>query len=263
MLSRYVLPSVAFVIAFAILCGLGFWQVQRLAWKQALIARVEARFGLDPVPLPPGEVWSEPDFIDRFEYRPVALTGAFVPVPESDGRFERFYVYTLLSEPRGPRGGQGYWVMNLFQPDGGGLVYVNRGFIEFNAREREAPPPEGQVTLTGVVRDSSTGSSFTPPCEHATTTCYVANTEFAARMIGEADVAPFYIDMRADGIAGAPAGVETAGADPTALVPQGGETRIAFTNSHLQYAVTWFGLAASLLGVFAVFMAGRFRGRSA
>lgn len=256
MLSRYIIPSLAFVIAFAILCGLGFWQVQRLSWKEALIERVETRIDRDPVPLPPEGAWREPDFLDRFAYMPVTVAGSFVSVPEGEGRFERFYVYTLLAEPRGPRGGQGYWVMHLFQLDDGGLVYVNRGFIGFTSRGTEAPPPEGRVTLTGVVRGSTAGSSFTPPCEEAASTCYVANTGWAADRVGAADVAPFYLDLKADGIVVHGDTISTGADGP---VPQAGETRIAFANSHLQYAVTWFGLAASLLGVFAVFMVGRFR----
>lgn len=253
MLNRYLIPSVAFIAAFSVLCALGFWQLQRLAWKEALIERVEARFDLDPVPLPPVAAWSDPAILERFEYQPVAVTGAFVPVPDGAGRFERFYTYTLLAEPRGARGGQGYWVMNLFRPDDGGVLYVNRGFVPLPERGAESPAPVGRVTVTGVVRSPSTGNSFTPPCEPDASTCYVADIERAAGFAGIDGIAPFYLDLRAGGIAGGPS------ADDPGTAPQAGETRIAFPNSHLQYAVTWFGLAASLAGVFGFFMAGRIR----
>src|SRR5690606_3430336 len=94
---RLVGPTIAAVIGFAILCGLGVWQVERLFWKEALIARVETGLGAEPVPAPGPEVWQDLDF-EAWEYRPVAVRGTY------DNAREIHVVYTLV-EPKGPRGG--------------------------------------------------------------------------------------------------------------------------------------------------------------
>ncbi|MHA1157788.1 MAG: SURF1 family protein [Alphaproteobacteria bacterium] len=256
MLTRYVLPSLAYLVALVILLSFGTWQVQRLAWKTDLIARVEARVDAPPIPLPPLAERRGIAFAAANEYRAYSVTGRFHVADATQPDFRHFYTYTLLNEPRGPLGGQGYWVMDLFEPDGGGAIYVNRGFVPRTARGRETLPPAGSVTLSGLLRRSSAGNAFTPPCEPAAFTCYVndlprvAALAALAALAGVAEVAPFYVDMRA-------------ALTPASGMPQAGETRVSFPNNHLQYVVTWYGLAAALTGVFAVFMGGRWRANRA
>ena len=246
MLKLYALPTFAYLAVLIVLVSLGTWQVQRLGWKNDLIGRVAARVDEAPGALPMAAQWRRPAFADDNEYRPFRLTGRFHSADTDRPDFRRFYTFTLLAEPQGPLGGQGYWAMHLFELEDGGVVYVNRGFVPLAARGHEQAPPVGEVTLTGLLRQSSGGNAFTPPCEPAAFTCYTNDLSRAAGLAGLENVAPFYIDM-------------AAAFTPASGVPQAGETRVNFPNNHLQYVVTWYGLAAALTGVFAAFMVGRLR----
>ncbi len=228
-------------LALAILVSLGTWQLRRLAWKQDLLARIESRFDGEPVDLSPAAAWTEAGFVDKFEYRPVRVTGSFHQPDAGASDFRHYYVYTVLSAPRGQAGGQGYWVFDLFHPTVGGALYVNRGFVPRAERGTELGPPPDEVTVVGVVRKSSGGNFFTPRCERADGICYASDVEGAAARARLSGVAPFYLDLRED-------------SKPGAGLPQAGETRVRFPNNHLQYAVTWFGLAAALVFVVGGFL---------
>lgn len=211
-----------------VLAGLGVWQLQRLEWKQTLIERVEARTQQDPVPLPPAEEWVGLD-PEVYDFRPVTLTGTFV-------RDNTVLVFTALSEPRGARGGPGYWVMTPFRLARGGTVIVNRGFIPQDARElftgaaAGAAPPEGTVTITGLARASQSPNAFTPGPDLDAGIEYVRNIARLTAMM-PADLAPVadvYVDQDARDSGG---------------LPQSGETVVSFPNRHFEYALTWFALA--------------------
>jgi surfeit locus 1 family protein len=240
---------VAVIVSFTVLMLLGTWQLYRLAWKEELIVRIETRIGNDPVPLPRSREWNQ-DFLDNYEYRPVTLRGEFHQPDADNPDYRIFYSYTLLSSPRGAAGGQGYWVMHLFYPDDGGAVYVNRGFVPFDAVGKQAPPPSGPVNLAGLVRRPTLGNLFTPLCDPKASICYARDVEHAAGLAGAGSVGQFYLDLTADFTA------------PSGL-PQAGETRVVFTNNHLQYAFTWFGLGAALLAVAGAFGLSQLRGRRA
>ncbi len=241
---RSILAWIAYLVALAILLALGTWQVQRLAWKNDLIARVESRVDAPPIDLPGADAWGTTGFVAANEYRPVTLRGRYVE-PAGARDFARYHTFTLVARPRGAVGGQGYWSMALLELEAGGSVYVNRGFVPDAARGREAPPPAGPVTVTGLLRASNPGNRFTPPCETDTRICYVNDVVRVADLAGR-DVAPFYVDL-------------AAAFTPAGGLPQAGETRLAFPNNHLQYAVTWYGLAAALTGVFGVVLMRRLR----
>jgi surfeit locus 1 family protein len=222
-----------------VLIGLGTWQLQRLSVKEELVARVAARLSEPPVPLPPATEWPTLD-LATWEYRPVTLRGRF-----DHGREAR--VYTVLGDPKGREKGPGYFVLTpLALADGSGTVFVNRGFVP-DARVDPATRPEGQVegdvTVSGLLRGPEQDNSFTPDPNPARQLFFSRDAGTIARAYGIADAAPFSID---------------AGATPNpGGLPQGGETRIAFPNRHMEYALTWYGLAAGLLGVFAVWLRGR------
>lgn len=227
--TKLVATLVVGAIAFAILVTLGNWQMQRLEWKEAIIARVEERTRLPAVPAPPPEAWANFDF-EAWEYRPVSLTGRFRHDREA-------YVYTLLSEPRGRFGGAGYWVMTPLEIAPDVFVVVNRGFVPVEAREASLRPQgqvEGEVTVTGLLRAPEERNYFTPEDEPDRALFYVRDPVAIGQGYGLAHAAPYSIDV-----------AETA---PGGL-PQGGETRLVFTNRHLEYALTWYGLAATLLAV--------------
>jgi surfeit locus 1 family protein len=209
----------------ALFAGLGFWQWERLAEKQALIAAVESRLTLPPEHLPAVSEWEAigPEFYD---YRPLTVTGTYVP----EGTV---LVFTSLAGAKGEHSGPGYWVMTPFVVVGGGSVFVNRGFVPQASGPAFAgggATPPGSITLTGIGRVSEKAGSFTPGTDVENRVEWVRNVERLARLAGPAapPFAPVYLDL--------PAG------DPGAL-PQGGETVVEFPNNHLGYALTWFGFA--------------------
>lgn len=205
--------------------GLGKWQLDRLAWKQGLIAEVSQRMHDRPVQLPASADWSAstPDALD---YRPVSVTGHFI-------NDQAILVFTSLDAKRGRYGGPGYWVMTPFAIDRGGIVFVNRGFIPSalapNYRD-DAGAPRGTVTISGIARAPEGESLFTPAPDPAKRIDYARDPRRLARMLTSAmaPVVPVYIDL--------PAG-------PANSLPQGGGTVIDFPNNHLGYAMTWFGFA--------------------
>lgn len=237
-----VLVTVLAVLAFAVLVGLGTWQVQRLAWKEALIATVETRLAAAPVEPPPPS-WTGLDLAD-VDYLRVELSGRFLP--------GEALVYTVLSDARGPLRGPGYWVVSPFETDAGWIVLVNRGFVPVEGRGAAPHPaaPEGAVTLQGILRGADPPGLFTPSPDLERKVWFVRDAAVLAPAFDlppDRPLAPYTIDAAAT-------------LTPPGGLPQAGETRSLFPNSHLQYAVTWFGLALALVAVYGLFVIQHLRG---
>jgi len=236
------LPAFATLVALAVLISLGNWQMRRLAWKEDLIARVTERLSLPPVE-PAPEAFSDPEsFLTANEFRPVRLTGRYDAESEVQ-------VFTSLSEPKGRHGGPGVFIFTPFRLlDGAATIFVNRGFVPQDERGNETPPAAGVVTVEGPLRAPESGSWLTPAADPGERLFFARNPSVIAPAMGiEGPVAPFFIDLDASGT-------------PPSGLPQAGETRTIFANSHLEYALTWYGLAAGLAAVFAAFAYGRVRG---
>ena len=212
--TNALLAVVAGVLCAA-LVALGAWQVERRAWKRALIARVEARVHAAPVAAPGPTRWAAVS-AESDGYRHVVVTGRF-----QDDRATPVQAVT----ERGP----GFWVMTPLATDRGFTVLVNRGFVA----ERGAAAPGGTARVTGLLRMSEPGGGFLRDNEPATDRWYSRDVAAiaAARRLGT--VAPYFIDADA-----APAEPAAAGQ------PVGGLTVVRFTDNHLVYAITWFTLAA-------------------
>jgi surfeit locus 1 family protein len=242
-LRRLVAPAIATVIVCAILIGLGVWQVERLAWKENLIAQVTARMTAKPVAAPGPIVWPGLD-VSAVEYQPVTVNGRF--------RNDReVHVIYSLTAPKGPVGGVGYEVMTPFVTDEGWTVYVNRGFVPAAKRDpatRAEGQIEGETTVTGLIRRPADRSWFMPGDNAAKNEWFSRDPLRWAAAYGEPvmSLAPYIVDATFD--PALPGGI-----------PQGGETIVDFPNSHLGYAITWFGLAACCAGVFIAFAIGRLR----
>ncbi len=212
----------------ACLIGLGVWQLHRLAWKNAIVARIEARTRAPTVPLPPASAWAGLQ-IDDYEYRHVALEGTF------DHRDEALVF-------RGTAAGPGYFVLTPLRLARGGTVIVNRGFVPTDRADpasRASGQLVGPVHVTGLMRPPEPRNPFTPADDPARGRYFTRDPALIARHFGLADAAPFSVDADAAPVPGG--------------VPQGGTTELAIPNNHLSYALTWFGLAAGLFGVFAAF----------
>jgi surfeit locus 1 family protein len=236
-----VVPSIAAACAFAVLVGLGTWQVQRKAWKEGLIATVSERFAAPPAALPPPAEWARLD-PPTDEFRRVRFKGELLNDKEA-------LVFTTGSSLHGGDAGPGYWV---FTPARvlDRIVMVNRGFV---AEDRKDPAtrPQGQIVgpveIVGVMRWPEQPGLFTPAGEPAKNLWFVRDSTAIAQAKGVTPAAPFYVEQESPP---APGGLPRAGA----LQP-------SFPNNHLGYAITWYGLALVLAGSFSVWFVGRLRGR--
>jgi len=213
---------IAAVAGIVVLIGLGVWQVQRLAWKRDLIERVEQRVHAPPVAAPGREQWPSVNRANS-EYLRVAVRGHYQNDKET-----RVQAVT-------ERGG-GFWVLTPLVTDAGYTVLVNRGFVPLqrdSATESQGRI-EGETAVTGLLRLSEPGGGYLRANEPANDRWFSRDVAAIAAARGLGEVAPYFIDAEARE-------PEVAGA------PIGGLTVIAFSNNHLQYALTWFVLALMLI----------------
>lgn len=229
---------------FMALLGLGTWQVQRLAWKMDLIAQAEERPTLAAVPLQnlveeaglDGPTLNPDDparlAAEEVAYRRVSLSGQFIGEPVR--------VFTTLSDPNGLYEGPGYWIMQPFEA-GDHMVFVNRGFIPFDlpAQTDVRAAPAGLIQFDGLVRPDDEPDFFTPDPDFAQGILYRRSVAQLIEAAGVGAALPITVDM--------PASI-------TPGLPQAGETKFTFSNRHLEYAVTWYALAAVLAAIVAVVM---------
>ena len=214
MRARLALAALALTGA-ALLAALGVWQVERRAWKLALIARVDARLAAAPVAPPPPVAWST--IGDDDAYRRLRVTGRWRAVPP-------VFVQAVTDL------GGGFWVLQPLDT-AWGTILINRGFVPQGARG-PIPAAGGRTALTGLLRTSEPGGAFLRSNDPAADRWYSRDTAAiaGARRIGP--VAPFFVDADA--------------ATPGGW-PRGGLTVVRFRNSHLVYALTWFALAGMML----------------
>lgn len=230
-----ILPSIFALAAFALLCGLGLWQLQRLAWKEALVERISQRAKISSAPPPAENEWPRVNAEDD-EYRRVHASGTLRHDREA-------LVYSLLSAPKGKLSGPGYWVLTPLETADGALLFINRGFVPLERKDpatRREGQVSGTVTVSGLLRLPERRFWFTPADDPARGIWQERDPAAIAKAYGLARASPFFIDADAS-------------PNPGGL-PQGGETKLVFPNRHLEYAITWFGLALALVAVFIAFI---------
>lgn len=220
----------ASVVVFAILLALGTWQVERLHWKEGLLATIDERTHSAPVDL------AEIEKIARdggdIEYRPVTLHGSFV----NSG--ERHFLSTW-------QGQSGFDVHTPLKLEDGRYIFVNRGFVPYDRKDPSTRPDgqvKGEVTITGLARTPppEKPSFVVPQNTPGENIFYWKDLKAMADTAGlpaGAEVLPFYVDADDS-------------SNPGGL-PVGGVTIIDLPNNHLQYAFTWYGLALVLAAITA------------
>nr|WP_249809986.1 SURF1 family protein [Bradyrhizobium sp. 139] len=227
--------TVLLLAAFALLIALGVWQIERRAWKLALIDRVEQRVHAPAQPIPSRTAWPTVSTASD-EYRHVSVTGRFL--------HDRETLVQAVTEQ-----GPGYWVLTPLQRGDGALVLINRGFVPSERRDastRQNGNPDGQVEVTGLLRMTEPKGGFLRNNVPQHNRWYSRDVAAIAAARGLDDVAPFFVDADAGSHSGPG--------------PIGGLTVIRFPNNHLIYALTWFALAFMLAGrLIVTFCGGLFR----
>jgi surfeit locus 1 family protein len=236
-MTALILGAVVFAVLFAGFSALGVWQVQRLAWKQELIRQVDARIHAAPAAAPPPDqvVTRQAD-----QYRRVVVSGRF-----DHSREALVKAVTDL--------GPGYWVMTPLATDRGFIVLINRGFVPSERQklaDRAAGQVEGETTVVGLLRLTEPDGGFLRANDPAGDRWFsrdVGGIAKAREISGS--VAPYFIDADATPNPGG--------------WPRGGLTVVRFANSHLIYALTWFGLALMSAAGFVLFAREEKRRRAA
>jgi surfeit locus 1 family protein len=236
--SGLAIPVSFALVSFVVFIGLGTWQVQRKAWKEALIASLEQRLNAPPVALPPPERWGGLDAAED-EFRQVKFSAAFVPGAEA-------LVYAGSSALRSDVSGPGYWVLAPARLAVGGLVVINRGFVP-EGRQDPATRANGDLgapaELVGVMRWPEVRGTFTPNDDPERNLWFVRDPVAIASAKGWGRVAPFFIELESP--------------QPPGGLPRPGTLKVNLRNEHLQYAITWYGLALVVAVMFAFWLRAR------
>ena len=235
MRSRSLLLFTAFsAAALALLIGLGLWQLQRLEWKQGLIAQIEARAHAEPVALK--EAVMRACAGDDVGYLRVRVDGRF------DNSKER-YLYALSD------GRPGWHVITPLATSDGEIVLIDRGFVP-DALKEPSSRPQGEigdiVTVTGLVRNPEIRGIFIPDNEPAKNLWFWRDLGAMAKSMfpaGAPDIAPFILEAEQS--------------DTPGGWPLGGQTKLDLPNNHLQYALTWFLLALCLVVIYVIYVRTR------
>lgn len=238
-----------FTLAMVAVCiGLGLWQLQRRVDKHALIATLDERLATAPEALPQPSQWSALTPA-RDEFRRVSFTATYARLSDA-------MVYSSGSAVRDDVAGPGTWAFLPAQLSGGELVVINAGFVQNTMQDRAQEDRAvdrfitGQpVKLTGYLRFPEAASTLTPAENVAKRLWFTRDHLAMARALGwGADgrtVAPFYIDLE--------------NPVPESGIPKPGALTVHLKDDHLQYAVTWFGLAAVMAIAFIVWWRGQRR----
>lgn len=222
-------PTLFTIPAVVLMLALGVWQLQRLAWKTELIDAFESRVAAEPTD-PPASLTHED--MGEWRYRHVVATGRFLHDKELQ----------ITGKPY--KGTAGFHVITPFVTETGLTVFVNRGWVPEDKR-RPADRPNSLVPpparIDGVILESGLKGYFVPENEPNNDVWFTVRPEAMAEHLGlqGAIATGYYIDQLAE-------------QPKLTALPFGAQRHVTVRNEHLQYAITWFLLAATLIGVYIV-----------
>ena len=218
-------PTIMTIPILILLLYLGNWQVERLEWKLGLIKQIETRAFMDPIRIPP-----EKSNLDDLEYLSVQITG----------RFNNQQEMTLYSV--GPNGEAGYDLYTPFTNNDGKIIIVNRGWVPERIKDqvsRLETIKNVEHTVTGLLRKPSIKLWYGPENEPQNNNWFYGDLDGMARTYSLGAVYPMYLYAAVD--------------DHDPVFPVAGRTEFNIVNNHLDYALTWYGLAIVLLVIYVIF----------
>jgi surfeit locus 1 family protein len=220
---RLVWPALMSFVMVLVLLGLGTWQVRRLAWKEAILAQIARAEAAPPAPLQPA----------AGPFTKVAVTGRLMHDKAA------LYGADVRDTPAGPELGAA--LIEPLQRDGDVPILVDRGWVPLKP-SRPVAMPDGIVTVAGFVYPPAAPGLFSARDDVAGRHFYTLDPAAIGAALGFDRVAPFI--LVALGAPPAPG--------QTVVLPIPAEHLPRPPNNHLQYAITWYGLAAALVVIFIV-----------
>jgi surfeit locus 1 family protein len=233
--QRLILPSFLALPVLALLLGLGSWQVQRLAWKNGLLAELAAAQARPPVEAGPSPL----------PFAHITATGRFRPGAEA----------LLGLEVRGPVLG-GSLIAVLDRP-GQPPLLVERGWAPLDGGQIQRP--EGEVTVSGYARYADRRSPFAAKDDPANRRFYSFDARAIAASLGAPDAPPYALVVVVPGAPLGPSGLGSTPPPQRGPVPDAAHGFPSPSNPHLGYAVTWFGLALAWTAIFLLWASRRIR----
>jgi cytochrome oxidase assembly protein ShyY1 len=232
------------LLVLALLAGLGVWQLQRRVEKHALIAHLTERLAAAPGTLPQPSQWNALT-PGTDEFRRVRFTASYEVRPDA-------MVYSSGSAVRTDISGPGTWAFLPARLPGGETIVINAGFVQNTMQDRAQEDRAvtqlvtgAPLTLTGYIRFPESAGGLTPQQDLAKRLWFTRDHLVMAKALGWGEVAPFYIDLEQP--------------VPESGIPKPGPLEVHLKDDHLQYAITWFGLAFAVMIAFGVWWRGQRR----
>jgi cytochrome oxidase assembly protein ShyY1 len=234
------------LLMVALFAGLGLWQLQRRVEKHALVAALTERLAAAPGSLPSPAQWSALTPATD-EFRRVRFAATYQRLPDA-------MVYSSGSAVREDVSGPGTWAFLPAALPTGETVVINAGFVQNTMQDRDQQDravarliTNEPVMLTGYIRFPGAAGALTPSENPAKRLWFTRDHLAMARTLGWGVqmIAPFYIDLEQP--------------VPASGIPKPGPLEVHLKDDHLQYAITWFGLAGAVVIAFGVWWRGQRR----
>lgn len=217
-------PAVVTIPLLICMVLLGNWQIKRLEWKLGLIDQIETRAFMPPISLP----FNVSD-LENLEYLSVSVEGIF----NNNQEMTKYSV--------GPNGEAGYDLYTPLVSTDGKVIIVNRGWVPEALKEQTERPQtllENEVLVEGLLRKPSKKLWYGPENEPENNYWFYGDLDGMARAKNIDEVYPMYLFASGD--------------KGDRRFPVAGRTEFNIVNNHLDYVLTWFGLAIVLVVIYIV-----------